>query len=238
MSMIDPVAAREARKARPPALALLLFLWVALLAAGLGNGYGWSTLFCTGSDGDLPDLAGLGAGAGVPLSIFAFIAWAPRAPRRPGISPFLGPMAFWLGAGAGTLLAAQRLDKLGLAIAGIAFFAVAASAALTGMAAARSRRRARARREETLRSGLRTTATVSDKGYVRFHESDRIFTKVTFTFVDTQSVQRWVQRPMVILYENPIVDGQTTDLWYDPADPGNDAKIVVKLAIDAPPLMV
>jgi hypothetical protein len=188
---------------------------VALLAAGLGNGYGWSTLFCTGSDGDLPALAGLGAGAGVPLSIFAFIAWAPRPPRRAGISPFLGPMAFWLGVGTGTLFAAQRLDKLGLAIAGIAFLAVAASAGLSGMAAARSRRRARARRAETLRSGLRTTATVSDRGYVR-----------------------WVQRPMVILYENPIVDGQTTDLWYDPADPGNDAKIIVKLAIDAPPLMV
>ena len=85
-----------------------------------------------------------------------------------------------------------------------------------------------------MRSGTRTTATVTDKGYDIFRESARILTSVTFTFTDLNGVQRWVQRPMLITASDPVVEGQETDLWYDPSAPGNDKRIVVKLAVDGP----
>ncbi|NMM92248.1 hypothetical protein B2J88_49795 [Rhodococcus sp. SRB_17] len=110
---------------------------------------------------------------------------------------------------------------------GAGFFVVA-------LAAARSRVRLMESQEEVVRSGEPVPATVSDKGYVIFHESTRIFTAVTFTFTDAEGLQRWVRRTMVVRAENPVINGQQTQLWYDRNDPGNDARIVVKLAVDSP----
>jgi hypothetical protein len=82
--------------------------------------------------------------------------------------------------------------------------------------------------------GVLAAATVSDKGYTVFHESDRILTTVTFTFTDLQGVQRWVQRTMTVSAADPIENGQETRLWYDAANPGNDRAIVVELAYRSP----
>jgi hypothetical protein len=39
---------------------------------------------------------------------------------------------------------------------------------------------------------------------------------------------------MMIRAEAPIVNGQTTQLWYDRTNPGDDSKIAVRMAIESP----
>ncbi|MFZ2172834.1 MAG: hypothetical protein WAW17_02135 [Rhodococcus sp. (in: high G+C Gram-positive bacteria)] len=83
-------------------------------------------------------------------------------------------------------------------------------------------------------TGTSVSATVSDKGYTTFRESDRILTSVTFTFTDGTGTPRWVQRHMAIHASSTIVDGQQTRLWYDATDPGNDSRVTVELANEWP----
>ncbi|MBT2517715.1 hypothetical protein J7E29_09750 [Streptomyces sp. ISL-90] len=46
--------------------------------------------------------------------------------------------------------------------------------------------------------------------------------------------RRWVERNMLIRREGDVRVGDTTRLWYDPADPGADGRIVVELARENP----
>ena len=84
-----------------------------------------------------------------------------------------------------------------------------------------------------MKSGTLTTATVSDRGWEDVHPSRDSLGTPTFTFVDSVGVQRWVTRTMVINRHNPLDNGDTTRLWYDPNHPGNTKRIVIEAVLNA-----
>ncbi|QKT13630.1 DUF3592 domain-containing protein [Rhodococcus sp. W8901] len=234
MSTIDPIAARRARLNRPPGVGRVSLALMLLFAGGAGMGYGWPRMFGGGMEPesfDPPALAFVGALAGLPLAIAGFILWASIALKARHLGLLYGIAAWWTGAGIGVITAGRQIGDSPI-VTGIGYgcLVIAAICLIGGLNAARGRRARRAGDHQTKRTGTVTTAIVSDKGYSVFRESDRIFTAVTFSFTDSGNTQRWVQRRMVVHAATPVVDGQQTRLWYDPADPGNDKKIVVELA--------
>jgi hypothetical protein len=238
MSTVDPSIARKAREARVPgnvAVAALLTLHV---LGGLASGFGWSTFASLSDEGGAePDALGIvGITVGMPVAIVASILWTGVVLKRRDVGLGYGFAGFWLGAGLGILLAAQRVPQAAevLRVVGVIALVLAALLLLVGVRAARARRAALESAAVMMRTGTRTTATVSDKGYDIFRESSRILTTVTFTFTDLQGVQRWVQRPMLVTASDPVVEGRESDLWYDSSAPGDDKRIVVKLAMDSP----
>jgi hypothetical protein len=238
MSTIDPTLARKARQARVPSTTLVIVVLALHVVGGLGNGYGWSTFATFTDEGTTePDALGIvGITVGMPLAIIASIVWTSIVIKRSDVGLGYGFSAFWFGGGLGILYAASRFPQVEVLLRNIGFAALAIAVAflLLGLRAAVARRAAAALAAEIMRTGTRTTATVTDKGYLVFGESTRILTTVTFTFTDMQGVQRWVQRPMLVTAADPIVEGRESDLWYDPTAPGDDRRIVVKLALDSP----
>lgn len=233
MSLVDPSIAKRQRAAWVPSTRLVTIALGALLVGGFLTGYGW------GGFGEMVDpetaevqvLAVIAIPLGMMLTIIASIAWTALLVRRSDIGLMYGNAAALLGGGAGVLTVATTLDApIVPVIIGVVLLALAAAALVAGLAAARARRRDADREVRAMREGSVTTATVSDKGYTVFHESDRIFTTVTFTFTDPSGVQRWVQRAMVVRASDPVENGQETRLWFDPRDPGDDSRIVVELA--------
>lgn len=237
MSTVDPSIAKKAREARVPSSGLVVLLLVLHLVGGFGNGYGWSTFAAFTESSTEPSGWGiLGIVIGMPMVILASIAWTTVVLKRRDVGLGYAFSAFWLGAGAGVLLASTEQPGLAdlLRVIGLVAIGIGIAFLLLGLTAARARRAAAAVTAEVMRTGTRTTATVTDKGYDIFRESSRILTSVTFSFTDMQGVQRWVQRPMLVTASDPIVEGRETDLWYDPTAPGDDARIVVKLAVESP----
>ena len=238
MSTVDPSIARKARQARVPSTRLVAILLVLHVVGGLGNGYGWSSFSTFADDATVePDNLGLiGIVVGMPLAIITSMLWTSVVLKRRDVGLGYGFSAFWFGAGTGILIASERFPQAAelLRVLGVIALVICALLLALGVRAARSRRAAAEIATVMMRSGTRATATVTDKGYDIFRESARILTSVTFTFTDLNGVKRWVQRPMLITASDPVVDGQETDLWYDPSAPDNDKRIVVKLAVESP----
>ncbi|MFE4196933.1 hypothetical protein ACFRJ9_13800 [Paenarthrobacter sp. NPDC056912] len=234
MSTVDPVALRKLRKSKRPGPVSIVLALAFQFIGGLAAGYGWPQLaeFEAVEPPALPLAAII---ASIPLLVISSIAWMGIAMRHSKLGLALGGAIAWLGAATGAALAAVELGYpplLGWVAAGcLAMFLFLAG---VGIWAARKRRVLAAREQAVMSTGRATTATVTDKGYVVFGDSAKIFTTVTFTFHDGSGTQRWVQRPVLINAAEPVVDGQETTLWYDPLDPGNDSMIVVKLAKDSP----
>lgn len=225
MSTTDPVAARRARLAQPASTTRIVVVLLVLLVGGIANGYGWTA-----------DHSQFGwyfavIPVGMSATIVGLIAWTPLVlrDRRLGLGQGLAAVAFGVGIGA-LLAAAQGASPTVAAIA----FPVAGVLLALSMVARRRRRRKDDEAAELRATGRRTTATVSDPGFTHFGESARVLTTVTFTFRDAEGTQRWVQRPMVVRASDPVVAGQETDLWFDPAAPGDDSRIVVELAHATP----
>ncbi|WP_431277812.1 hypothetical protein [Leifsonia poae] len=237
MSTVDPSIARRLRESRRPSTVRVVVVLLLLFVGGLLAGYGWGSFGrMIDAELDVPDVSILIAiPVGMLLLIGSSIAWGAIVIKRSDIGIMYGNAASLAGGGVGALIASGSYpDPAVVAIIGVALLVLAVIClALGGWAAATRRRRARAD-EETMRTGTLATATVSDKGYTVFHESNRILTTVTFTFTDRQGVQRWVQRMMTINAADPIENGQETRLWFDAANPGNDRAIVVELAHRSP----
>jgi hypothetical protein len=205
VSIIDPADRRGATKlGRRPSAKKAAAVLVMLFVAGAAIGYALSFLAAGGLHWQR-----LGAFlVGCPLTLLGLISWISMCVKYGRGGLLYGPTTAVLGFGA----------------------------VLTALAAATSVRRGRRRREaaRTVRSGTPTVGTVTGKGYRDFTPRpfgpSTILTVVTFTFVDANNVQRWVRRQMLISSDAPVVDGQTTTIWYDAADPGNESTIVVDLA--------
>lgn len=94
--------------------------------------------------------------------------------------------------------------------------------------AGEGRRADHRKQAELRRSGQHTTAVVTDQGYGAFEEGTQsIYTEVTVSFHDHLGTQRWVTRPTLISRHFPVTNGDTADLWFDPADPSATDRIVV-----------
>jgi len=237
MSTIDPGIAKQQRAARRPSnvrvVVTLVFLFLGGVALGVGwGGFGWMVDLETEQ---VDVLTAVAIPVGMTLTVIALIAWASLITRRGDLGLMYGNAAVLFGAALGVVLVSQRVDDDGvLTLVAVGLVVLAVGALVLGLVAAASRRRAVSRAEDARRSGRQTTATVTDRGWTIFHESTRIFTTVTFSFVDLAGTQRWVQRQMVVHAEDPVENGQATRLWFDPADPGDDRRIVVELAQDNP----
>lgn len=233
MSTVDPAIAKRQREARTPSNLQVGVVLALLLVGGFLTGYGWGG-FGWMVDVDTEEVVVpilVAIPLGMVLTIISSIVWTLVVVKRGDVGIMYGNAAVLLGGGLGVLAVAAGLGTpLVLVVVATALLVLAAGALALGAAAAASRRRGAEREDAAVREGSVTTATVSDKGYTVFHESDRILTTVTFTFTDPAGVQRWVQRPMVVRSSDPVVDGQSTRLWFDPRDPGNDKRIVVELA--------
>ncbi|SMQ70965.1 DUF3592 domain-containing protein [Agreia sp. VKM Ac-1783] len=231
MSTVDPSLARIQRTPRRPSLGRVIFLLVVLLGGGFGLGYGWGGFGLFDGMGEPPWQSIVGAIVGLMITILGSIGWSWTVMRRADVGIGYGLAAWFIGGGTGLFIVAQPSGSPALAgmIAAV-LLALGVLFLVLGLVAAISRRRQISRDERTMRTGTLTAATVRNKGYDFFRESPRILTTVTFTFVDLQGTQRWVQRTMVIEQSDPVVDGQQTRLWYDAANPGDARGIVVELA--------
>jgi len=234
MSTVDPVALRKLRaNKRPGPLAVALTLAFQFVA-GLAAGFGWPHITAFESE-EPPGLALAAIISSIPLIVLSSIAWTAIVMKHRKLGLTLGGALMWLGAATGVAVAAVGLEYPAiLTWIGVGCLVVSLFLVLLGVMAAQKRRLVAEREAGVMSTGIMTSARVSDKGYVAFRDSARILTTVTFTFHDSSGVQRWVQRPLLINAAEPVVDGQETTLWYDPSDPGNDKKIVVKLAQDMP----
>lgn len=232
MSTIDPNLARLNRKKWSPGpVALSVGLLLGLLA-GFATGFGFPTLY---SNGELdPPIAGtVSASLAIPLVIGASTLWTALMVKGKDVGFGPGMLFFFLGLGVGATVAKSQLGESVLAVIFtiIAVFFSLLFAVLTPIGM-RARKKVAATRELILRTGIATTATISDTGFRPNIDADKVLAQVTFTFFDITGTQRWVQQAMFVDMRNPIVQGQETTLWYDPADPSDRHRIFVKLVID------
>lgn len=237
MSTVDPGIAKQLRLNRRPSNLRVAITLLLLLIGGFGLGFGWGGFgWMVDVDTEQVDvLIVVAIPVGMALTVISSIAWSFLVVRRGDLGIMYGNAAVLLGGALGVLAVSQRVDGgavLSLIVAGL--LVLAAGALGLGLLAAAARRRTKTRAAEARRSGREAVATVTDRGWTVFHESSRILTTVTFSFVDLAGTPRWVQRQMVVHAANPVQNGQTTRLWFDPADPGDDRRIAVELAEDNP----
>ncbi|SDX34708.1 hypothetical protein SAMN04487912_110197 [Arthrobacter sp. cf158] len=234
MSTVDPIALKRLRaNKRPGPISIVVSLAFQFLG-GLAAGYGWPHVEAF-EDIEPPLLPLVAVISSIPILVLSSIAWTAVAMKHNKLGLPLGGTLAWLGAALGVAAAAVGLGyPTALIWVGAGCLAISLLLAVLGVWAAHKRRTIAHLEATVMSTGTMTSARVSDKGYLSFSDSAKILTTVTFTFHDAGGVQRWVQRPLLITAAEPVVDGQETTLWYDPLDPGNDQKIVVKLAKDMP----
>lgn len=234
MSLTDPVAARHARaERRRPIVRVVLTLL--LLTSSAVTGVTWGVLIVSGFES-------ADAALQVAAIVSAIIAWisylafsiATFGSWRAG--PVVLGIAFAL---LGLGLLGARLNGGGSVLEfpgwlGLVFLSLGLLIWVLGFVSRASRRRRAEQQQRTLASGVATTATVTDVPRGPSPSSRGLWAAVTFTFTDRGGTQRWVERPMLIRREGDVKIGDTTQLWYDAADPGNDRSIVVELAKDNP----
>ncbi|WP_223691327.1 hypothetical protein [Leifsonia poae] len=236
MSIVDPSIVRRERASRRPSTLRVLVTLGLILVGGFLTGYGWGG---AGASIDVPDGPGVATIVAIPLGmlllVISSIAWVAIVMKRSDIGVMYGHAAGLLGIGAGVFIVPRNAENASvLELVALIAFGLGLICLILGVAAAATRRLREATAVATMRTGQATTATVTDKGYTRFRESDRILTTVTFGFTDLQGVQRWVQRMMTIHISAPVENGQQTRLWYDAGAPGDDKRIVVELARESP----
>ncbi|MGO4700771.1 hypothetical protein [Dyella sp. 2RAB6] len=102
-------------------------------------------------------------------------------------------------------------------------FALAALIAIGAL-----RRRARIAKIAALRRGTHAQGTVTDDGLAAFASTPNLkITTVTVSFRDASNVERWVRVPATQAPGRPIAVGDSVDVWFDAAAPGDIGRIVV-----------
>ena len=100
-------------------------------------------------------------------------------------------------------------------------------AALSVMGALR--RRGRLIRAATLRRGTHVLGTVTDDGLAAFGAPPNLkITTITVAFRDTSNAQRWISVMATQSPSRPIAVGDSVDLWFDAAAPGDIRRILVE----------
>ncbi|WP_266158008.1 hypothetical protein [Dyella silvatica] len=100
-------------------------------------------------------------------------------------------------------------------------------AALTTIAALR--RRARITKIATLRRGTHAKGTVTDDGLAEFAATPNLkITTITVSFRDASNVERWITPRATQAPSRPIAVGDSVDVWFDAAAPGDINRIVVE----------
>jgi len=238
MSTIDPDAAARAKAARIPQAQDLWGPGLTVLVGAFVTAYS-ITAFVTVLDTENEDpepwqwilrITALTVAAGA--TIVGLNTWVARSVRNPRLPGFGAAQALACASAAfGTTVVAPapawfrepRMIPGTWWLAGIALFLGILSVVSWGARAADRRRE-----DETMRSGRLTTGVVTNQGYDRFHESNRILTSVTYSFDDLNGTRRFVRRPAMITADDPVVTGELVDLWFDPARPDHLKTIAVR----------
>lgn len=234
MSIVDPEEVRRLRsgRRRPVVRAVVTFL---LLTACAIAGYSWGALSVVGFE--TPD-----AGLEVAAIVCSVLAWA---------SFLLFSIATLGSWRAGSLVLGGALAVFGVGLIapraqgavavlefpgwlGLSFVALGVLVWVGTVVARAKGRQRRTREERTVSHGVETRGTVTRVPRGPNPTSRGLWAPVTFTFTDAAGVQRWVERPLLIHREGDVKVGDTTRLWYDADDPGDEAAIVVQLARENP----
>lgn len=102
-----------------------------------------------------------------------------------------------------------------------------ASATLTIVGALQ--RQAKVTRIATLRRGAHVQGVVTDDGLAAFAATPNLkITTITVSFRDPSGGERWVRAVATQAPGRPIVVGDSVDVWFDPAAPGDVNRIVVE----------
>ncbi len=239
MSTIDPNAARREHARRMPTGRALLAPGVSATVGGLVSGY-LLTWLGTPPDGDDPQVAALvlaavGLMVALLLVVGGLTAWVSRASRNRALPGVALPLALGCAAAALGVSVSAAPERFQAPRSGTAVLALACCASGFALLAALTwvlRRRRLAREEAAIRAGRHVQGRVSEQGYTRFRESDRILTTVTYAFEDASGTTRYVRRTELVHAADPVVDGEVVDVWFDPAAPGDERRIAVR-RIDA-----
>jgi hypothetical protein len=241
MSTIDPVA-RE----REPAFARRRRrTWLAVTSAVAAlAGYG-SSIF-----GDFPGGSvsfGLGEPFAAAKALLATVALGAtilllgvvlRLPRQPGVAgqpTFVMAIVlvafdscFFLGSFLPTSLHVYAHADLSGTRSGMRVVCGLLLVAAAGLVAwAATRERGRQGRERLRRTGRRVSAEVTEVHDTGITSNNAPRVRLTVCFKDAHGTMRFVRRRVsVTRYAGPSV-GDHLPLWYDPADPGNEKKIVI-----------
>ncbi|WP_243874935.1 hypothetical protein [Arthrobacter woluwensis] len=238
MSTIDPDAVARAKAAKIPQAQDLWVPGLAVLLGAFVTAYSITAFVSViGMDDEDPEpwqwilrITALTVAAGA--TIVGLNTWVARSVRNPRLPGFGAAQALACASAAfGTTVVAPapawfrepRMIPGTWWLAGIALFLGILSVVSWGARAADRRRE-----DETMRSGRLTTGVVTNQGYDRFHESNRILTSVTYSFDDLNGTRRFVRRPAMITADDPVVTGELVDLWFDPARPDHLKTIAVR----------
>lgn len=91
------------------------------------------------------------------------------------------------------------------------------------------RRRARFTKVTALRRGTHVQGTVTDDGLAAFAATPNLkIATITVSFRDASNVERWVTAMATQAPSRPIAVGDSVDVWFDAAAPGDISRIVVE----------
>lgn len=234
MSLTNPTELRQARTARrrPVVRGIVSAVMLGSLAVA---GYAWGQQFILGFDKANDPLLATAIVSGV-VAWFSFLLFSISTLGSWRLAPWLlvlGLLLFGTGLIVPGLSIGDPLfdfpDWLGLVPIGLALLLA------LSLIRARGLRQRRVQREtHTQNTGTQTVATVTNVPPGPDPSSRGLWGVVTFEFTDSAGTQRWVERSMLIPRAGDVKVGDTTLAWYNAANPGSDADIVIELARDNP----
>ncbi|TQK69212.1 DUF3592 domain-containing protein [Nocardioides sp. SLBN-35] len=210
-----------------------------LMAAGSAwAGYGLGLTIIDANDDAPPayvalDAAAAGTIGGLVIAAIGAIGWLFMMDRFPlALSSWHSASLLLLCSAPGVVLATRELGAGGWYDVAAAGLATAGVLALLGGSLLATRRRLRWHDElRLIAEGTPVPATVVESGLDPddFEEASNVITTATFRFTGADGTSYLVHQRVTIPAAAPIVEGQRTTVWYDPADPLDDKRIVVAM---------
>ncbi len=210
-----------------------------LIAAGSAwAGYGLGLTIIDANDDAPPAYVAQGAAAagtlgGALIAVIGSVGWLFMMDRFPrALSSWHAGGLLLLCSAPGLVVATRELgarDRYDVAAAGLA---AAGIVGLLGATLLAARRRLRWRDElRLIAEGTPAAGVVVDSGVDPddFEDASNLITTTTFRFFDADGTPYLLRKRVTIPLAAPIVEGQRTTVWYDPANPLDERRIVVAM---------
>lgn len=216
----------------------LVVAGVLMVAGSAWAGYGLG-LTIIDANGDAPPAyvaqgtAAAGTLGGLLVAVIGAVGWLFMMDRFPrALSGWHAVGLMLLCSAPGLFVATRELgagDWYDVAAAGLA--AVGLLMVLGGSLLATRRRLRWLDELRLIAEGTPVPATVVESGIdpYDFEEASNLITTATFRFTGTDGTSYLVRQRVTIPAAAPIEEGQRTTLWYDPANPLDERRIVVAM---------
>ncbi|GAB3597485.1 hypothetical protein [Microbacterium tumbae] len=237
MSTIDPDAVRRAEADRVPGWRDLRLPVLGVFLLPTVPAFLLPRMIANAAENDIFDAASVLALVSMVVAaafgILAFLRWTALAPRNPALPGIAAPASLaLLGVALGTSLSPippawiqmpqPTPASIITGVLGIALLVLSAFAR-------RSRLHRLAIEDEIMRSAPPVTGTVTNQGYdVMPTEASALLTQVTYAFEDQSGTRRYVRLGTAIPVNDPVVDGERVDVWFDRREPSDRKRIVVR----------